>query len=68
MSFVFIPYGSQLDKKKTELLSEKIRKNGGMTFRVDFFDWKPPSYVELFIIVNKEMAFQVTFYFHKTKR
>lgn len=58
-AFVFIPFGTILDKKKVDAITERIRRRGGMTFRVDFFDWKKPSFVELFIIVNKDMPYQV---------
>jgi len=61
MTFVFIPYGTLLDKKRVDYLADKIRKNGGTTFLVNFFDWKPPSYVEVFIVVSKEMSFQAAY-------
>ncbi len=58
-TFIFIPYDN-IDKTKTDFMIERIRKNGGMTFRIDFFDWKPSLYVELYIIVSKNMPYQVT--------
>ena len=58
-AFVFIPYGFTFTKKQIEILSENIRKRGGKTFDVNFFDWKPLSFIDLLIITSKQIPYNV---------
>jgi hypothetical protein len=58
-AFVFIPFAPDLDKKKIDALTERIRRNGGITFRVDFYDWKPSTSLDVYIVVTKDMSYQV---------
>ncbi len=58
-AFVFIPYGFTFTKKQIEILSENIRKRGGKTFDVNFFDWKPLSFIDLIIITSKQIPYNV---------
>ena len=54
--FVFIPFGSQLTKKRVEILKAQCLKCRAEVIDFDIFFWQMPTDKQIFIITTREMG------------
>jgi len=60
MTFLFIPFGMTLTKKRVEILTNNIKKRGGKVMNIEDFGWDTTYQDEIFIVVAQDLTKEVS--------
>jgi hypothetical protein len=67
MTFLFIPFGLNLTKKRADILANNIQKRGGKIMNLEDFGWDTSYQDEIFLVIPKELTKEVYQHFLSLK-